>query len=517
MTRLSIRQCAYGAAVFLTSAGGLVLEIVAGRLLAPYVGMSLYTWTAIIAVVLAGFSIGHWIGGNLANEGCDRTAGARRVAVALALAAISSMASLVLLRWLSGPLLGAGWSPVAAIVALAAALFLAPSLFVGIVSPILTKLAVDDAAGRHGLAIGRMYALGALGSIVGTLAAGFLFISWVGSTGTVLAVATMYAALAIAFAIPGRTAGALVVVVVLLGGSFGYAGYRAKAFVSPCRVESDYYCIRIDNFAAESGRPSAIMVLDHLAHGINDRDDPSLLYSTYLHFLDELVRRLRPAGEPLEAFVIGGGALTLPRAWAHDQPTATIRVAEIDPAVTQVAAAYMWARPENGLEVVHGDGRVVLQALPPKRQFDVVLGDAFHDISIPAHLVTREFHREVRARLAPGGTYAVNVIEAGLQPRFLLSLVRTLAVDFTAVEVWVDAAERNTTTRITYVVIAGDVPTPFGSLRSMRGLGRTWLRLPTPELVMAIRAADVPILTDDYAPVDRLLAHVILDPELAER
>ena len=48
------RQAFYGAAVFLSSAGGLVLEIVAGRLLAPYVGMSLYTWTAIIAVVLAG-------------------------------------------------------------------------------------------------------------------------------------------------------------------------------------------------------------------------------------------------------------------------------------------------------------------------------------------------------------------------------------------------------------------------------------------------------------------------------
>lgn len=50
------------------SAASLVVEIVAGRMLAPYVGMSLYTWTSVIAVVLAGFSAGHWWGGFLANR-----------------------------------------------------------------------------------------------------------------------------------------------------------------------------------------------------------------------------------------------------------------------------------------------------------------------------------------------------------------------------------------------------------------------------------------------------------------
>ena len=97
-THQHLRQAAYGLTMVLTSAGGLVLEIVAGRLLAPYVGMSLYTWTAIIAVVLAGLSLGHWIGGVLAAPDVDTQAGARRVAQALALAAVSSLASLVLLR-----------------------------------------------------------------------------------------------------------------------------------------------------------------------------------------------------------------------------------------------------------------------------------------------------------------------------------------------------------------------------------------------------------------------------------
>ncbi len=206
MTPPPSRQAFYGAAVFLSSTGGLVLEIVAGRLLAPYVGMSLYTWTAIIAVVLAGFSIGHWIGGRLAGPDCEAVAGARRVAYALALAAASSLASLALLRWLSAPVLSAGLPILVAIVVLAALLFLLPSLFVGIVSPILTKLAVDASPGDPGRAIGRMYALSAVGSIGGTLAAGYLFISWVGSTGTVLAVTAIYSVLALLFARLSRVA-----------------------------------------------------------------------------------------------------------------------------------------------------------------------------------------------------------------------------------------------------------------------------------------------------------------------
>ena len=48
------------------------MEITAGRLLAPYVGMSLYSWTAIIAVVLAGLSLGNWCGGYLSDRPSER-------------------------------------------------------------------------------------------------------------------------------------------------------------------------------------------------------------------------------------------------------------------------------------------------------------------------------------------------------------------------------------------------------------------------------------------------------------
>lgn len=492
-----------------------MLEIVAGRLVAPYVGMSLYTWTAIIAVVLAGFSVGHWIGGRLAGPDCDATAGAQRVALSLAFAAASSLGCLLLLRWLAQPLLSAGLPILAAIILLATLLFLLPSLFVGIVSPILTKLAVD-AAPDPGRAIGRMYALGALGSIVGTLAAGYVFISWIGSTGTVIAVAAAYGVLALLFARAGRAAATVTAALAILAGGLGFAGQRLDAFANPCHVESDYYCIRIDDFRPLSGRSSRVLVLDHLAHGINDRDDPRYLHSSYLQFLDEYTHRRFP--EPgFDALVIGGGALTLPRAWAAGRPAARILVAEIDPAVTRAAADHLWAPPHPRVDVIHGDGRVALQSLAAVPRFDVVFSDVYHDITMPAHLVTREFNREVRARLKPGGVYAINVIEAGQQPAFLYSLVRTLRESFAAVEVWVDESDADRLGRITSVLVASDTPSAFGRLSARQAPARSWLRRPAEALAARVDAAQVPVLTDDFAPVDRLLSHVLLDAELGER
>ena len=61
----------YGFVVFLSSAILLVLEITAGRLIAPYVGVTLYSWTSIIGIVLAGLSLGNWIGGRWADRGAD--------------------------------------------------------------------------------------------------------------------------------------------------------------------------------------------------------------------------------------------------------------------------------------------------------------------------------------------------------------------------------------------------------------------------------------------------------------
>ncbi len=489
----------------------MVLEIVAGRMLAPYVGVSLYTWTSIIAVVLTGLSIGHWIGGHLAER--DSRFCFRALVWSFSLAAFSSLASLVLLRVLSGPILSAGLGPVSSIVLLTAALFLWPVLFAGIVAPLLTRLALAEAPRSRGRVLGQMYAVGAVGSIGGTLAAGFLLLSWIGSLGTVVTVAAAYALTGGLFILilrattrVGPAGASLMVAGVLI---LAVIGHSVRAFESPCLTESDYYCIRVIDFEPETGRPSALMVLDHLGHGINDRDDPGLLHSSYVELTDRLFDLRRVRSGPFDAYFIGGGAYTLPRAWLYNHPEASILVAEIDPAVTRIAREHLWLRPTANLRIVHKDGRVALQELPAQPQFDIVLGDAFHDISIPWHLVTREFAQEIARRLRRSGTYALNVVDSARSPRFLFSVVKTLRPVFKTVEVWADAGQFAAGGRTTFVIIAGDRATPKGRLSSLYDVSRLWLRWPAKDLTARIAISGVPILNDNHAPVDRLMRSVL--------
>lgn len=508
---MSMRAAGDALTLLLTAALGMVVEIAAGRLLAPHVGMSLYTWTAIIAVVVGGFSIGHLWGGRLADRLPARAEGHRAVAWLLAGCVAAAAAAVPILRWLAPILAGDGIQPLAAILGLSLAAFLAPSLLVGAVSPIVTAMAVRDAPpAQVGRVIGRLSALGAAGAIAGTLAAGFVAVPEAGSVATMLGSAALYAVLAVGHALAARRRGlaAALSTALLLPLGAGAGPWQAN-----CERESAYFCLRAEEVAFPGVGPGRVLVLDHLAHGINLRDEPTILVQPYLHLADELlVLRGLPAAP--RAFFAGGGAMTLPRAWAQDAPRGDYLVAEIDPAVIAFARDRLWFAPGAPVRVVEQDARVAMQAIPPEPRLDVVLADAFLDLAMPAHLATREWHQAVRARLAPGGAYVAHVLEDRADPRFLLALVRTLGLDFPVVEVWVEARAAEGR-RVSYVVLASDVATPAARLAARRGAVRDWARLPAD--FVAARAAAAPVLTDDRAPVERLMAHLLLDRRGAGR
>ena len=509
--RLALRA-GYGAAIFVASAGTLVMEITAGRLLAPYVGMSLYSWTAIIAVVLAGLSLGNWCGGYLSERPAERQAS--WIGGAFALAAASSLLSLVLLRQLSGPIIDLGLGTVASVLAISFAAFFLPAFFPGLVGPILTRRAIAIAPGREGRALGQMFALGTLGAIGGTLASGYIFIAWLGSTGTVLAISAIYAVPAVIFLASGRrqnarTGTATLAFLVALTGAMGLLGARSGAFTSPCDRESSYYCIRVFDAEPRTGRPSATLVLDHLGHGVNDQATPDYFWSGYIELTDLVIRARLGGREDFSAYFIGGGAYTLPRGWQARYPKAALTVSEIDPEVTRAAQDRLWLDSVAGLRIVHEDARVALARRSTGDRYDVIIGDAFRDISVPAHLVTREFAQLVRDHLKPQGSYALTVIDEPRRTRFLFSVVRTLFEVFPAVEVWAEVAQLQQAGRITYLVVAGDAPSPAGRIDSRIDLERSWVRWPASDLKPRVMASDSPVLTDDYAPVDRLLGTLL--------
>ena len=189
-------QAADMLAVFLASGGTLVLEIAAAHLLAPHTGLTLHVWTGVIAAVLAGMTAGHWWGGRLASA--DARTARRRVANALAAAAVSGLVTLPLVPWLADTLAN-GRSPLT--IAVLSLPFLPPALFAGLVAPILTTLAIEQAKHGMGRAFGRLYATSAVGGVVGAMATGYVLLGWLGLTDIVTGVAACFGLVAVIIAL----------------------------------------------------------------------------------------------------------------------------------------------------------------------------------------------------------------------------------------------------------------------------------------------------------------------------
>ncbi|MDK3075327.1 fused MFS/spermidine synthase [Sedimentitalea sp. JM2-8] len=479
------------------SAAGLVVEIVAGRMIAPYVGMSLYTWTSIIAVVLAGFSVGHWWGGRLAV--LESGPALRRAGWIMIAAAVFTAAATLVLRIAAEPVLGSITNPLAAITMIAALAFFLPSLFAGVPAPVLAVVAMRHTT-QSERALGAMFAAGAAGAIVGTLLAGFLFVSWLGSVGTLTVIALFYTLAATLCFRLGGLAGRQILLAVAAATVALLAGLRALALPSVCDVESSYYCIRTVPLADDPNAPVNLMVIDHLAHGINAREAPRVMFTDHTAMLDALPR-MRMGRDDFTSFHIGGGSYSVPRAWA-DRGASTIMVAEIDPSVTRVAMRDFWFDPETAA-VTHKDGRVALRE--SGRAFDVIVGDAFTDIAVPAHLVTEEFFRLVAERLEKGGVFAMNVIDNVDRLDALAALVVTLSNVFPSVEVWTEARGPEPGERRVFVLLAGDAASPVSEIAARTPEPKRFAALEQGFLDDIIARTGARVLTDDHAPIDRLM------------
>ena len=121
----------YGVVVFLSAAVLLVLEIAAGRLLAPYIGVSLYTWTSIIGIILAGLSLGHWVGGKLADSGAHHV----EAGIVLVIASLSTLGILPMLLMVGALVQTHDLGLLNASFIFVLTLFFLPAAAIGIIAP----------------------------------------------------------------------------------------------------------------------------------------------------------------------------------------------------------------------------------------------------------------------------------------------------------------------------------------------------------------------------------------------
>jgi len=493
----------------------MILELVAGRIMAPYVGVSLYTWTGVIGVILAGMSLGNYLGGRLA----DRWASLKLLGEVFLLAGLLSAA--VLAVDALGLRLPGAWPIVLRIILLTAALFFLPSAVLGMVSPISVKLAVQDLA-KTGSIVGRIYAAGAVGSIVGTFATGFFLISWFGTHTVVWAVAIVLLVLGAVFFLSGTRENSrrghidkAVLLLALLGIMGGSLLARTQGWlVSRCNLETNYFCIMVHE-QLKDGRVVRVLVLDRMVHSYSSLDDPTKLVYGYEQVYAEATAYQARDHKPLRALSIGGGGYTFPRYMEALYPDSQIDVVEIDPGVTLVAQELLGLRQDTTIATYNEDARMFM-AEEPRQKYDLITGDAFNDYSVPYHLTTREFNERVHAWLPEDGLYLVNLID-GPRRDFVRAYTNTLRQTFKHVYVVPAVRGWRESPRVTFVLIATDSPLDLAAFESIdagdgeRFLARQVLSQADTDALLA--EGRVALLTDQYAPVDQMLAPVFRQEE----
>jgi spermidine synthase len=481
-------------AVFLCGAVVMVIELTGSRIMAPFLGTSLVVWTSLIGVILAAMSAGYWWGGRLADRRPERRLLGRIILLAaFATAAVAGTKTFVL-----GFLQSQGAGLHAAAVWGTLLLFAPPALLLGMVAPFAVRLKLSHKR-TGGQTAGNLYAISTLGSIVGTFAAGFVLIAWLGSTNILLLMAAVLAlaALLAARSGAGLKAGALAAFVAMLALSVHYDGRLAAAgFVD---VDTPYNRVIVFNGEEpENGRPVRVMITGpqgrQSAMYLDHKTELVVPYTRYYR----LVEHFAPGMKRL--LVLGGGGYSFPKYALANYPAVAVDVVELDPGVTRLARRLFDLKDHPRLRVMEEDARTYLNR--NRRLYDAILCDTFNsDYSIPFHMTTKEAVERIRDSLSPGGVVLVNLLSAleGDRGRLFQAIYATYAAVFPRVTAF--ALEPQSPAKWQNVIIAAFAsetePGAAEPTAEMKNLLARRIGPPDP--------LNVPYLTDDYAPVDRYM------------
>jgi pentatricopeptide repeat protein len=513
------------ATVFLSNAAFMTIELAASRVLARQFGASLFTWTTIIGVVLAGVSLGNWIGGRLP---ADRTTSRRTLSLLFLGASMALLATPWLCGEMSNTLAASLWlretSWPLRIFLFTLFGFFAPCLFLGAISPVVARRFLDT-SGSAGRALGGFYAWGALGGIVATFLTGYGLIAWLGPVPLLVANASLLGFVALAFrprsAIPifWAIAAALALSIAFLPSTRSVA--EAFAFRTPCGsdtiYETDSHYAHIAVLSDPDRKSLRALMIDKLTHSIVDLDAPQALKYEYEWIYENVTDRRFPDHAPVHALVIGGGGYAFPHYLELARPGSQVEVAEIDPAVTEAAHAALGLPRDTGIAIHHEDARNrVAELIRLKRSggdappFDCIFGDSINDYTVPFHLTTLEFTRQVSELLGDRGVYLLNLIDCFQFGGFVSGVTNTCRQVFPYVYVF--DTGRPESLRDTFVVIGAKQPIDLAgvgeAIKSAHGCSIR--QIPNELLDAAIARNGGRLLTDDYAPVENLLAPVVL-------
>ena len=483
-----LSAAASAALVFFSSGAVLVLEILSLRLVAPYLGLTIETSTAIIGCALAAIASGAWFGGRLA----DRVSPHRLLGPALLTAGILVLFVGPVVRWVGELVRG---SDVGAVLLMAAVAVFVPAALLSAVTPIVVKLRLATLA-ETGTVVGRLSGIATLGALVATFVTGFLLVAAIPTSVILLCLGGALILAGVALVV--RSRGIVAVAGPLAAGLIGVGA--AVAAPTPCDVETAYHCaVVVPDETRTGGRT---LQLDTLNHSYVDLNDPTYLRFSYIRAFASVVDATLPSGS-VRALHLGGGGLTFPRYLTATRPGSRSVVFEIDRGVLDLDVEQLGLRPDEELDVQVQDARTGLASHPSESR-DLIVGDAFGGLSVPWHLTTRELALDVRRVLTPDGMYILNVIDYPPM-RFARAEIATLADVFPHIVVVARPPVLRGAEGGNMVIAASEVPFPVGEIAQQLAERAPELDLISDPQQVAAYAGDAGVLTDDFAPVDQLV------------
>jgi spermidine synthase len=470
--------------VFIASGSVLVLEILAIRLLAPYVGLTLETTTSIIGAVLAGIAAGAALGGWIADR-----VNPRLLAVGLLIGGgLLVLLTVPIIRAL-GPSASEGGTSAAVGVTFAALVPVASVL--SAVSPTVARLQLRNLH-SSGTIVGRLSAWATAGALVGTFGTGFVLVP-------LLAVSTSVLVIGIVLILAGVGLGAYTRLFELrriTGTAFATVALAGLTLVqhSPCEAETAYHCVRIEVSPERS--TADVLVLDRDYNSEEDQADPRYLGFNYTQWIGAAIGAIGRPATPLAAVFVGGGGFTLPRWLELSRPGSHSNVLEVDGKLVEFDRQRYGLRTSPDLRATIGDARLTMRR-EPTGSADVVVGDAFSGLTVPWQLMTVEWMHEVRRVLRPHGLYALNIIDS--RPlRLMRAEAATLLSAFTNIRLITAAGPDGRPAGGNAVLFASNGPLPPQHGPDAEGAS-------TFEQAAVVRfVAGAEPLRDDYAPVDQL-------------
>ena len=498
----------------------MMLVLVASRLVARSVGSSLYTWTSVVGVVLTGLALGNYLGGRVA----DRYHARRALAVLFGLSSAACV-GMVVANNLAGEWLGLwrlGW-PGHVILHVLLVLLL-PSALLGAVSPVVSKMALDQGL-ASGRAVGNIYAWSAAGGIIGTFLTGFFLITTFGCATIIWFIGAAMLLIAVLYWVScwAMYLWAMVFMALATMGMARDPWAQEAGTVALLRerfdpsvvyeAETPYCHVAIKRV---SMRPEKrVFVQDKLIRGEMVVNDAAHLHDFHLRAFAGLTRGLSGDRQKLSLLVLGAGGYVFPRHLKTVWPDSRVEVVENDPGVTKAAREAFGLDRYAAIETIHMDARSYVDRLSRRGRtgqatgrYDIIYGDALCDSAVPFALATREFNGRIAGLLADDGAYMIHLVDERRSGRLLGAVVDTVRETFPHVYVIAEQVGRQSPSDTFVIVAARRQLDPQAILQERDNHLRCSVLSDSEIDDLKERCGGI-ILTDDYAPVDNLIAPAV--------